>query len=39
VLVPLITSLRIESMENEAVLRPGGPEKMILRIERDLAAV
>ena len=38
VLVPLITSLKIESTENDAVLRPGGPEKMIIRMEKDRAA-
>jgi cytochrome P450 len=34
VLAPQITSLRIASAEEDAVLRPGGPTKMVLEIGR-----
>jgi cytochrome P450 PksS len=39
VLVPLITSMKIVSAEDDAVLRPGGPASMIVSFERDAAAV
>jgi cytochrome P450 len=39
VLVPLITSLKIEAAEEDAVLRPGGPVSMTIRMERDRSAV
>ena len=38
ILAPRITALTIESAENDAVLRPGGPEKMVVRFEKDRAA-
>ena len=37
-LAPRITSLRIVEAEDDAVLRPGGPASMRLRMERDRAA-
>ena len=37
ILVPRITGLHIESTENDAVLRPGGPEKMLVRFDLDQA--
>jgi cytochrome P450 len=38
-LAPRITSLRIEAAEDDAVLRPGGPSVMRVRMERDRGAV
>jgi cytochrome P450 len=38
VLAPKISSLKIERAEEDAVLRPGGPTSMILKIERDPVA-
>jgi cytochrome P450 len=37
ILVPRITKLTIERTEEDALLRPGGPESMIVRCERDAA--
>jgi cytochrome P450 len=37
ILAPRITSLKIEETEEDAVLRPGGPAKMLVRYERDRA--
>jgi cytochrome P450 len=37
VLAPRITSLKIEETEEDAVLRPGGPAKMLVRFEKDPA--
>jgi cytochrome P450 len=37
VLAPRITGLTIESAVEDAVLRPGGPESMMIRCERDPA--
>jgi cytochrome P450 len=34
VLAPQITSMKIVSAEEDAVLRPGGPAKMVLDIKR-----
>ncbi len=39
VLAPKITSMKIERAEEDAVLRPGGPSSMIVKFERDAAAV
>jgi cytochrome P450 len=35
ILAPRITSLKILETEEDAVLRPGGPSKMLVRFERD----
>jgi cytochrome P450 len=37
ILAPRIKSLKIEEAEEDAVLRPGGPAKMLVRFERDVA--
>jgi cytochrome P450 len=37
VLVPRITSLKIEATEQDQLMRPGGPDKMIIRTEKDRA--
>ncbi|HXK34807.1 MAG TPA: cytochrome P450 [Dehalococcoidia bacterium] len=37
-LIPRITSLTIERAEDDSVLRPGGPESLHVRFQRDLAA-
>jgi cytochrome P450 len=37
ILAPRITALKIEETEEDAVLRPGGPAKMLVRFERDAA--
>ncbi len=36
-LVPRITALTIESAEDDGVLKPGGPSKMMVRFDRDSA--
>lgn len=36
-LAPRITSLKIERAEDDAILRPGGPSALIVRMERDRA--
>lgn len=37
ILVPRITALHIEHVEDDAVLRPGGPASMTVKFERDIA--
>jgi cytochrome P450 len=39
ILAPRITSLKILETEEDAVLRPGGPSKMLVRFERDASFV